>query len=80
VRGEPRFVVAELDVTEGDEINGAVQHVLDYGADASRDGHRRNIDGHDVLRAADVCGLMLGTVFESPCRPYEIVQPGAITP
>jgi nitroreductase len=71
---EPRFVVAEVDVADDDEINGAVQHVLDYVADASRDEHRRNIDGHDLLRAADACGLMLGTVFESPCRPYKIVQ------
>jgi hypothetical protein len=70
----PRFVVAEADLAEDEQIHRAVEHVLDYLADAGRDDHRRSIGGHDLMRAIDACGLVLGTVFESRRRPYKIVE------
>jgi hypothetical protein len=70
----PRFVAAEVEDADDDQMNEEVLHVLDYLADGSRDDHRRNIGGYDLLAAVGACGLVLGTVFESPRRPYKIVE------
>lgn len=69
---EPDFLVVEN--ASDAEISEAIEYVLDYLADASRDEHHRSIDGHDLVEAAEAGGLVLGTVFMSPSRPDKIVE------
>lgn len=75
----PQFVVVEdMDVVDDDTIDDRIAYVLDRLADSDEDERWRrehglpicgaNLDGHDLLRAADECGLVLGTVFDSAHR------------
>ena len=68
-----RFIIAEVESDDEVEIDGAIGRELEIRAYESEDGHCHSICGEDVLRAAEACGLVIGTVFESPGHQDKVV-------
>ena len=70
----PRFVIADRGPFEEAAIHLAIEHVLDYMAEESRDEHGRDLRGSDLLRAVEAWELILGSVVRSPRDEYRIVE------